>query len=108
MKIVSLLKEEDEFAGVMIEDKTNGSKLRITCDGLFVAIGLIPENDAYKNLADLNAYGYYDADERCLTKTPGVYVAGDCRSKAIRQLTTAAADGAVAALAACRYINENK
>ncbi len=108
VKIVSLLKEEDEFAGVMIEDKTNGSRLRISCDGLFVAIGLIPENDAYKNLADLNAYGYYDADERCLTKTPGVYVAGDCRSKAIRQLTTAAADGAVAALAACRYINENK
>ena len=49
-------------------------------------------------------YGYFDTDEQCLTKTPGVYVAGDCRSKFVRQLTTAAADGAVAALAACAGI----
>ena len=74
------------------------------CDGLFVAVGLIPENDAFKDLAALNSWGYFDSDERCETKTPGIFVAGDCRSKSVRQLTTAAADGATAALAACRYI----
>ena len=57
-------------------------------------------------MAQLNDWGYFDSDEACLTKTPGVFVAGDCRSKQIRQLTTAAADGTAAALAACRYINE--
>ena len=70
-----------------------------------MAIGLIPQNDAFKALADLNAYGYFDADEGCLTRTPGVYVAGDCRSKSVRQLATAIADGACAALAACRFLN---
>ena len=70
-----------------------------------MAIGLIPENEPFAALADLNEYGYFDSDEQCLTRTPGVFVAGDCRSKRIRQVTTAAADGAVAALAACQYIN---
>ena len=82
-----------------------GTRETIPCDGLFVAIGLIPENEPFAELADLNDFGYFDADERCLTKTQGIFVAGDCRSKEIRQITTAAADGAVAALAACRYLN---
>ena len=68
------------------------------------AIGLIPENEPFKELADLNGFGYFDSDERCETKTPGIYVAGDCRSKTVRQLTTAVADGASAALAACRFL----
>ena len=74
---------------------------------MFVAIGLIPENEPFKALADLNRFGYFDSDERCETKTPGIYVAGDCRSKGVRQLTTAVADGASAALAACRYLQMN-
>jgi thioredoxin reductase (NADPH) len=78
---------------------------QIACDGLFVAIGLIPENEPFAGLADLNKFGYFDSDEQCLTKTPGIFVAGDCRSKYIRQLTTAVGDGAVAALAACRFID---
>ena len=82
-----------------------GETRDIACDGLFVAIGLIPENEPFKELADLNSFGYFDSDEGCLTKTPGLFIAGDCRSKAVRQVTTAAADGATAALAACRYIN---
>ena len=107
VKITALLKENNEFSGVMIEHGEDQSRERIRCDGLFVAIGLIPENEPFGNIAVLNDYGYYDSDERCLTKTPGIYVAGDCRRKSVRQLTTAAADGAVAALAACRYINES-
>lgn len=106
VKITKLRTEDDGFKGVVIEDRTSGTSQQIDCDGLFVAIGLIPENEGFKDLADLNSYGYFDSDEQCTTKTPGIFVAGDCRSKYIRQLTTAAADGAVAALAACRYINQ--
>ena len=104
VKITKLLSENGEFKGVEIEK--DGSVQTVNCDGLFVAIGLIPENEPFKELADLNDYGYFDSDEQCSTKTKGIFVAGDCRSKAIRQVTTAAADGTVAALAACRYINE--
>ena len=102
--ISRFLVNDGELCGLEIEEKKTGVKRTIECDGLFVAIGLIPENEPYKELADLNDYGYFDADERCLTKTPGIFVAGDCRSKTVRQLTTAVADGATAALAACRYI----
>ena len=99
--------KDGELCGLEIEEKKSGAKRTIDCDGLFVAIGLIPENEPYKALADLNEYGYFDSDERCLTKTPGIYVASDCRSKTVRQLTTAVADGASAALAACRYLQMN-
>ncbi len=106
VKITRLLTNGGEFAGVEINE--NGSVKEIACDGLFVAIGLIPENEPFKELADLNSFGYFDSDEQCTTQTKGVFVAGDCRSKFIRQVTTAAADGTIAALAACRYINDLK
>ncbi len=106
VKITRLLKSGEELAGVEINE--NGAVKEIACDGLFVAIGLIPENEPFESLADLNSFGYFDSDEQCTTKTPGIFVAGDCRSKFIRQVTTAAADGTIAALAACRYINDIK
>jgi len=105
-KINRFLTEGGALKGLEIESRTTGERREIACDGLFVAIGLIPENEPFAALGDLNAHGYFDADERCLTKTPGVFVAGDCRSKGVRQLATAIADGATAALAACRYLNE--
>lgn len=100
VKITGLYTEDGELRGV----ETDGG--RVLCDGLFVAIGLIPENAPFENVAALNEYGYFDTDESCVTGTPGVFVAGDCRSKRIRQVTTAAADGTAAALSACRYIDE--
>ena len=105
VKITGLETENGELRGVTVEPREGGKAETVACDGLFVAIGLIPENEAFRELAQLNPYGYFDSDEGCTTKTPGVFVAGDCRSKNIRQLTTAAGDGAVAALAACRYID---
>ena len=105
VKITALETEGGELKGVSIESREGGEKETVACDGLFVAIGLIPENGAFEELAQLNSYGYFDSDEQCTTKTPGVFVAGDCRSKSVRQLTTAAGDGATAALAACRYID---
>ena len=105
VRISELLTKDGELTGVAIENSRTGQKEEVACDGLFVAIGLIPENEPFRELADLNKFGYFDTDEQCLTKTPGIFVAGDCRSKYVRQLTTAVADGATAALAACRYIN---
>ena len=73
---------------------------------MFVAIGQVPENEQYRNLVTLSDRGYIVSDENCLTKTEGVFVAGDCRTKNIRQISTACADGATAALAACRYLDK--
>lgn len=92
----------DELTAVTV--KTAAGEQNIELDGLFVAIGLLPKNDIFAKLAALNMGGYFDSDESCKTSTDGVFVAGDCRQKAIRQITTATADGAVAALAACRYL----
>jgi len=107
MKITGLEKDGEELVAVLAENKRSGETMRFACDGLFEAIGLIPENEAFAPLAKLNPWGYFDSGEDCLTETPGVFVAGDCRSKTIRQLTTALGDGAVAALAACSYIDRN-
>ena len=95
--------EHGQLTGLKLHNDATGEDSEITVDGAFLAVGLQPENEAFADLVGLNEYGYYDVDEFCATKTPGLYVAGDCRSKFIRQVTTAVADGAVAALAACAY-----
>ena len=77
----------------------------IEVSGLFVAVGRVPENQSFSSLIDLDEAGYAAASENCRTKTPGVFVAGDNRAKEVRQLVTAAADGAVAATEAVKYIN---
>lgn len=105
MKITGLEKDGEALTAVLAENKVTGEAMRFACDGLFEAIGLIPENEAFAGLAELNSWGYFESGEDCTTATPGVFVAGDCRSKRIRQLTTAVGDGAVAALAACSYID---
>lgn len=88
-----------------IEVIGGGKRTRLEIDGMFIAIGLIPENKPFENLAKLNDWGYFDSGEDCTTATEGIFVAGDCRSKRIRQITTATADGAVAALAACEWLD---
>ena len=93
----------DELSGVIVEQ--NGESRRITVSGLFVAIGHEPDNAAFAEYLQLDEKGYAASGEDCLTKTEGVFVAGDCRRKGIHQLTTAVADGAVAALAACSYLD---
>lgn len=86
----------------------DGKDTVLKVDGVFVAIGLAPDNDRFKDIAGLNEWGYFDTDETCKTETDGIFVAGDCRSKRIRQITTATADGSIAALAACNYIDDLK
>lgn len=105
VRITGLALEEGQLVGLETEDRITGQPIPEACDGLFVAVGLIPENEAFAGLARLDDFGYFASDESCTTASPGVFVAGDCRSKWVRQVTTANADGAVAAIAACRYID---
>lgn len=101
--VITELLGDDELNGVVIKSDSGESRT-LSVDGLFVAIGLIPQNDIFANVLKLNAYGYADVDESCKCDTKGIFVAGDCRSKRIRQVATACADGAIAALAACDYV----
>lgn len=103
--VISALNGEKSLESLTLRREADGAESKLEVSGLFVAIGLIPGNAAFADIAGLDEWGYIDSDESCLTKTPGVFTAGDCRKKQIRQITTAAADGSVAALAACRYID---
>ncbi len=103
--VVESLKGEDELTGITVKNTKDNSLTDIALDGMFVAIGLVPQNEPFKNVIPLNSYGYAEVDETC-TANNGIFVAGDCRSKRIRQVTTAAGDGAVAAHAACNYLDK--
>jgi thioredoxin reductase (NADPH) len=98
--------ENGALTGLKLRSEIDGSESRIAVDGAFLAVGLKPENENFAALANLNNWGYFDSAEDCCTATAGVFVAGDCRSKHIRQVVTAAADGAIAAMAACRYLEQ--
>lgn len=90
----------DRLEGILTAEKESGAERRLDVSGLFIAVGQVPQNEIYREIADLDEAGYLIAGEDCRTRTPNVFAAGDCRTKAVRQLTTAAADGSVAALAA--------
>lgn len=102
-QVIRLLGEE-RLRSVLVRNKVTGEEQELEVSGLFIAIGQIPDNQAFAELVTLDENGYVVASEDCCTNVPGIYAAGDCRTKHVRQLTTAAADGAVAALAACEYL----
>ena len=104
--VVESIIGDDEFKGIVIKDTNNGQTRELKLDGMFVAIGLIPQNEAFSSLIELDERGYAISDEQCITKSNGIFVAGDCRTKKVRQVSTAASDGAIAALAACEYIKD--
>ena len=97
--------ENGSLTGLRVRNDATGEEQVLKCDGAFLAVGLVPENEAFAHLANLNGWGYFDSGEDCRTVTEGVFVAGDCRSKTIRQVVTAASDGAIAAMGACRYLD---
>lgn len=97
---VIALNGDRRLESIEVMDKESGKTTEIEVAALFVAVGQEPGNEPFVNVVDLSQ-GYIEAGEDCHTKTQGIYTAGDCRTKSVRQLTTAAADGAVAALAAC-------
>ena len=103
--VAEYLTDNGEMKGLRLHNDETSAETEIAVDGVFLAVGLQPENEAFAAMTTLNDWGYFDSDESCETKTPGLFVAGDCRSKRIRQVVTAAGDGAVAAMAACRYLD---
>ncbi len=94
---------DNELTAIEYEDKDK-KLCRHEIPAVFVAIGQVPDNKAFTNLVDLDKDGYIISDETCKTKTAGLFVAGDCRTKAVRQVATAVADGAVAATNASIYL----
>ena len=96
---------DNHLTGLRLRNSENGDETTLAVDGAFLAIGTEPENLAFAALAPLDDGGYIKADESCRTPTEGIFAAGDCRVKAYRQVATAVADGASAALNACRYLD---
>lgn len=89
---------------LIVNSKKIGKEFKLDVSGVFIAVGQIPKNEIFADVVKLDADGFILAAEDCITSHPGIFAAGDCRTKEVRQLTTAAADGAVAALAACKFI----
>lgn len=103
--VIERLEGEQKLSGILVKNNLTGEHTQIALDGLFIAVGQEPQNAPFAGLITLDNAGYADAGEDCSTATPGIFVAGDCRKKAVHQLTTAVGDGAVAGLAAVNYIN---
>ncbi len=119
--VVDKILGNDTLRGIEITDTVSGERRNLAVEGMFVCIGQKPENEPFKNLVRLDERGYIISDESCVPgaicsdegcpsrekcSQKGIFAAGDCRTKSVRQVTTATADGAVAALAACRFIDE--
>ena len=105
--IQELLAQDGRLTGLTIRGRITGEVRRLEVDGLFIAVGQRPQNEPFAGLLDTDDEGYLRAGEDCKTSLPGVFAAGDCRTKEVRQLATAVADGAVAGLAACRWVDEH-
>ena len=101
---VTALRGEDKLSGLDRRDQITGGEAELPVTGLFVTIGRIPDTEAFRDLAACDENGFFMTDEGCATSVQGIWAAGDCRQKAVRQLTTAAADGTIAAVNACRYL----
>lgn len=99
------LSDNDGVRGIRIRREADGASRELDVTGVFLAVGLVPQNEAFANVLSLDERGYAAVGEGCIAVVPGIFVAGDCRAKRIRQVTTAVADGAVAALAACDYLD---
>ena len=104
--VVTAYEGIDELKRIRLKNTETGETSILDIDGLFLAVGTEPENEPYKAVTEQNNYGYIVADESCRTGKDGIYVAGDCRTKTYRQVATAIADGATAALNACRYLDQ--
>ena len=97
---------EDKFEGIRIKNTESEEESDIIVESIFVAIGQQPDNESFKDVVQLNEYGYIVSDESCIPQesVKGIFTAGDCRTKKIRQVATAISDGATAALEACSFL----
>lgn len=92
--IVTEICGEDHVEAVKIENLKTGEKKSMSMDGAFIAVGILPNTESFQGLAEMDSQGYMKAGEDCVTSTDGIYAAGDVRTKMLRQIITAAADGA--------------
>lgn len=103
--VVAKILGEDKFEGITVKNEESGEETNLSFDGIFVAIGQKPENENFSSSVSLDERGYITANESCIPEgETGIFVAGDCRSKAVRQIATAISDGASASVAVCRYL----
>ncbi len=107
-RVDELFRGEEGLTGIRVMDLKLGQARELAVDGLFVAVGQEPRNQVFANLVMTDDRGYFLAGEDCATSLPGVFAAGDCRVKRVRQLATAVGDGAVAGLAASAYVDERR
>lgn len=103
---VEKINGDDRLKSVVLKDKISTSLKELTLDGLFIAVGTVPNSGIAQGIAQLDSGGYIIADESCKTSTDGIFAAGDVRTKQVRQVITAAADGACAVAAAEKYLAE--
>lgn len=104
---VTKLNAKDKLESIIVTDK-EGNKKELEVSAIFIAVGRIPENQNFAKIIKLDEKGYVIAKENCHTNRRGIFVAGDARSKDLRQLVTATADGAVAATESIKYINSKR
>lgn len=107
-RVDGLLRNEEGLTGLALADLKTAQRKELAVDGLFIAVGQEPRNEVFANLVMTDDKGYFLAGEDCGTSLPGVFAAGDCRVKRVRQLTTAVGDGAVAGLAASAYADAHR
>ncbi len=105
-RVVAEILGENAVSELRLQSTEDKSEERLAVSGVFVAIGVQPDNALYRGQLPLSEDGYLLAGEDCLTPLPGVFAAGDCRKKPLRQIVTAVADGAVAATMAANYLNQ--
>ncbi len=103
--VVCAIDGDDSLSSIRIINTETKEEKTLFVDGIFVAIGQVPENEPFKAVSSLDDYGYIISGEECESGTEGVFVAGDCRTKRVRQIATAVSDGAIAAVNACKYID---
>ena len=102
-KVLEYIVSDNKISG--IKYLQNNEEKTIECDGIFLAVGLVPDNSRFSSLCELDDRGYFKADESSLTNKKNIFVAGDCRTKSLRQVATACSDGANAAIAACKFLD---
>ena len=96
---------EGKLSGIVVKNRETGEERELSVSGAFIAVGFAPNNGVFAELVNLDESGFIRSGEDCKTSRPEIFAAGDCRTKSVRQLVTAGADGGVAAIAACEYID---
>lgn len=108
MTVSELIQKNGQLTGLALKSKI-GKDETLPVSGLFVALGRLPDTQVLVGLATLDENGYVISDEKmAVSETPGLFIAGDCRIKSVRQLTTAVSDGTIAAISACEYLKKHK